>query len=194
MNIEPNEYDKILGLFVSDDELRPKMMQPCKRGDFVFATDAYAIIKIPVGIVNLDYSQEHEFYNIEPFFEVNRNVAQQIDFEPIQKWFDTVPMLPVYEDCDNCDGEGTVYCKHCKNESECPDCNGTGHGKEIGKKPSHFDRYELDGVGFSYKNLYRLFLLSKNENTPATWKFRDSTKINVFEVKNIEVALMPLVG
>jgi len=193
-NIEPNAYDKILELFVSDDKLRPKMTQPCKRGEFVFATDARAVIKMPCEIAALDYSRDHDFYDVEQFFDIERNVTQPIDFEPIEKWFETVPMYPVYQNCSRCDGEGTVYCSCCQNESECRDCGGTGRGKKIGEVPRYSDRYEIDGVGFSYKNLYRLFLLSKNENAPAIWRVKNPSKINIFEVKNIEVGLMPMRG
>ena len=85
-------------------------------------------------------------------------------------------------------------CYHCRNNSECRDCGGTGRGKKTGEAPRHTDRYEIDGVGFSYKNLYRLFLLSKNENAPAIWRVRSPSKINIFEVKKIEVALMHMYG
>jgi len=46
MNVEPSKYDKALSLFVSNDELRPKMNEPCERGEFVYSTDAHALIRV----------------------------------------------------------------------------------------------------------------------------------------------------
>ena len=191
MNVEPNNYDKVLELFVSDDELRPKMTQPCKRGDFVFATDGYAVVKMPIGKPALDYTQDHDFYDVQKFFLVEQNKSEKIDFEPIERWFSTVPKSPIYDDCETCDGEAEIYCQHCKHSHECDDCNGTGHGKKIGEQAGPFEQFELDGVGFSYKNLYRLFLLQKQENVDAVWVFRDAVSPNLFKVGEIEIVLCP---
>lgn len=193
MNTHTNKYDEILSLFVSNDELRPIMTKPCRVGNFVLATDAHALIKLPMSLCDIDYHQDYEFYKVDFLFDVERTIAGIVDFGPIEEWFLTVPMVAIYQMCPTCDGEREVYCYHCKHSHRCDDCDGTGNGDKIGEEPRHYDKYNLDGVGFSYKNLYRLSLLAKHENTEVKWTFKHESKGNIFDVNGIEVVLMPMV-
>lgn len=49
------DYDKLLWLFVSEDDLRPAMMVPNTVGDKTYATDAHALIIIPNHLLTKEY-------------------------------------------------------------------------------------------------------------------------------------------
>ena len=190
--ILPNTYDQALQLFVSKDELRPKMLTPCQRGDFVYATDAYAAIKVPVSKPRFDYSQTHDFYEIEPLFQKDQNYNKMVDFAPITEWFNTVPTDNKYEECPRCEGLGEIYCECCKNNNECKACLGSGNGRKIGEEKRKSEPYILKGVKFSYMNLYRLFLASSPECSPVEWVYRDTNAGNLFRVNDIDIVLLPM--
>ena len=189
-----NKYDEILSLFVSKDELRPKILQPCKRGDYVYATDAIAIVRILAEKTSVDYSQSHEFYTVENMFSAEQYTNQLIDFTPIVEWFATVPMVPIYAPCETCDGEGDVICDYCNHSHDCDDCDGTGNGEVIGQEPRRFDKYifKNEDIAFSYINLHRLFLTTKLEGKQAEWTVKSKNTLNLFKVGEVEIGLMPI--
>ncbi len=76
-----NNYDKILSLFCSKDPLRPKMLKPCQRGAFVYATDGYAIIRIPANLPGVQYPQNPDYYDVEKYFDEPTNFGEALDLK-----------------------------------------------------------------------------------------------------------------
>lgn len=192
MNTNRNRFDYLLELFVSDDKLRPKMMRPYAKNGYVYATDAHAIIRIPAEKPALNYSQEYEFYDVEKYFaESNQANEIYVDFKQIENFIDSTPIINLFDNCDFCDGDGEVYCSCCENSSRCKTCDGTGMGQKIGVEPDYNHKLMVDGVGFNYKNLYRLFLSKSVQDHDAKWVLKSQTSRNMFVIGDIEVVLMP---
>jgi len=192
MNIEPNKYDKALSSFVSNDKLRPKMNKPFERGQFVYATDAHALIRVQKEYPALDYKQDHDFYDVERFFAEEPNCLSIVNQTVIDYWFTTVPLLSKYAPCEECDGEGDIHCGYCNHSHTCGECNGSGKGKKTGEEPDGNAKYLTAGTAFSYKNLKRLLLVAEQEGEQIQWVFNSKRSANIFKVGVFDIAIMPM--
>jgi hypothetical protein len=187
--------DELLYLFVSPDELRPKMVRPYQVGDVVYATDGNAIIKVPCSNLAIDYIQDYEFYEVDQFFDRSNEdpINVQLDLEALTTWMSGLQMRPVYEECPTCEGSGTITCPCCDSENDCKACDGTGDSdKKIGEVPYGDAYYDIEGVRFGYRNLLRLLEVHKTTGAPIQWLVRNPSKGNLFLINDIEVVLMPM--
>jgi len=49
-----------------------------------------------------------------------------LDADRIAKEVSEAPKVPLFEDCEHCDGEGEGECEHCGSDFECRHCSGSG--------------------------------------------------------------------
>lgn len=118
------DYDRLLAIFCSVDDLRPAMRQPNTVGDKTYATDGTALIVIPNTYLRAEYPAHIKTPNYKcvldqvkecaPAMFKDTNLFKAMQAHP--KEYDQSP-------CDECEGRGE--CPHCR--KECDDCEGTGY-------------------------------------------------------------------
>lgn len=188
------DYESLFELFVSDDELRPYMMQPFKQGGYYMATDAHSLIMMPCSKIELPFPEQTkpDACSIIPKVE---NCNRIIDINYLEQ-----QLSPHYEeqtiydkDCPECNGEGGKDC-NLNHWHECDHCNGDGSlykstGKRIG---STYNTYRIGAVGFSHFQLYRLIEACKMIGvTEAIHCTEGEITPNVFKCGDIEILIMP---
>lgn len=122
--------DKVLSLYVSDDELRVKLQKPYRYGDFIVATDSRALIRIPVEHVEAEYPQG----TIKSNHLLNdSNCHRMLTLSDIKAALAKVPRDEKTIDCDECEGTGGVIWEYTdqngneyQSNFDCPVCKGKG--------------------------------------------------------------------
>ena len=116
-----NDVKELLQLFCSEDDMRYALSAPFTVGEFTYATDGMIMVWVP----KMEGMEGHE--------NAPRGSLETVTGQvPAEAWdgeFFKLPKLPLWshrEPCDECDGEGESYCKHCDNRGECKACGGDG--------------------------------------------------------------------
>jgi hypothetical protein len=108
------DYDSLLKVFISKDELRPQMMQANTVGDKTYATDGHSRQTYQAHPKTPKYQAVIDQINpCEPITFKDTDLFKALQVHP--KVYDTAP-------CDKCDGEGE--CNHCG--AKCEECDGDG--------------------------------------------------------------------
>lgn len=121
------DYDSLLKIFLSNDDLRPSMMQANTVGDKTYSTDSNALIIIPNRLLKELSSCHLKAPNFQSVIEQLKDI-QPIYFKDIDLFRIMEKQPKVYDEspCSSCKGEG--YCPHC--EQDCPDCMGSGYRED----------------------------------------------------------------
>lgn len=104
-------FDELLKNFTSTDTARPALMQPNKIGEMVYATDAHAIIAIPIHLLSGEYSRHEECPSnmdkivLTAIEEARNRDGVVIVHEKLLALLNEVPTEPFYDDCKKCEGE-----------------------------------------------------------------------------------------
>jgi len=130
---EKTTLQKVCDMFVSRDELRPAMCTVFTNGNRAYATDAHALISLPVSLIDFQWQQPENPPKAEPILnEVIYNSKWfTIKHSELSAIFEQIPFEDVFEDCPECGGEGKVECESCGALHECSDCNGEGSSEVI---------------------------------------------------------------
>lgn len=130
--------DSILPKFLSFDKMLTSIQKPCLIDGFVYATDAHIALKVHSAMLEKQYSYVEKYPNVVGVFNdaiLNANI--KIEFALLNNIFSTIPLVNDYdyEDCLNCNGEGSIFCTCCQLNNECTHCKGEGNfKKKNGKK------------------------------------------------------------
>jgi hypothetical protein len=118
------DYDGLLKIFCSKDDLRASMQQPNTVGEKTYATDAHALIIIPNSFLKDQYGYHEKTPDFNSVLEAvqpctperykDTDLFNVLKVHP--KEYDTAP-------CRECDGRGS--CDHCG--ADCMVCNGAGY-------------------------------------------------------------------
>lgn len=123
-------YDFILPFFTATDELRPVMTKiHSDDNGFIYATDAHIVIKVPNTSVVNNYENVEKYPNAEKVF-----TQYEFPYKAIIKTQTLISLLTAYkwlrayktENCDKCNGTGSLTCEHCNSDYECENCKGNG--------------------------------------------------------------------
>ncbi len=200
MKNKPNIYDFILKYFTSKDDLRINLTKPNPQGNYIYATDAHAIVRIPKELSGIEYKNNPKYPNkVNDVFriEIEKPSTQTFEIESLLvSIFDCqLTTEKDFETCKKCKGEGSKYCKCCGFNNDCKTCNGEGH-KEVTKP---YAMPYLNGTAvrfmdkivkpsFLYKVIHTALLLGCNEI-----KVTESapTKL-LFKVGKLEIIIMTL--
>lgn len=176
-------YDYILNYFCSFDELKPQFMTPFEQGEFNYATDAYALIKVPKSLCKLKYKADGDEGVKCPNFEsVLFTPESFVSIKTKEIATNIAKMRTVYagEICKKCGGSGVATCKECGNEHNCKHCGGTG---TVGIKPFLYPSYtvgerQLLNIGGRHLKAHLLekLLMAAGLTSTETIKFAVDTK------------------
>lgn len=121
-------HDFILKMFVSKDELRPKICAPSKENDFIISTDGHSIIRIPEKNCFLKYTETENYpKNINKmFYEFEHNEIHTIPVNDFLSQIFKCELQYETELCNECNGSGEKKCECCGKDGDCNECDGYG--------------------------------------------------------------------
>lgn len=154
--------DYLLNLFTGDDELRPLFQTPFRIGEYVYATDAHTLIKIPAHLLKREYSiNEKAPENMDNMFEGYTEIKTlqfDVSIDHLAALLAEIKYVYKRTSCPKCNGTSEITCEHCGHASPCKECNGTGHSDGM----NFLVRKEKEYAALRYNgNLYRPFVLER---------------------------------
>lgn len=162
VEFKSNKYDYILAICTAETG---KFSKPGFRGNYIYSTNSFLAVKIPVGLAGQIYnSNETEF---ETVFTKEETTDRHTITLPTGRLLGMMSDYGLYMDlrreCKACHGQGENKCWHCGHESECEECDGAGKKDEA--KPSHTfcfseRRMEIDGHCFTPAYLHIIGLVA----------------------------------
>lgn len=125
---------RLLSIFTSKDEYRVVLSKPFVQGDYIVATNAYVLIRIPKDYIS-DHGYEHKSQP-EVHAKFHRQGYQSVlSAKSLRQALMAGGIDPdsLLDNCPNCDEEGDVEwtytdnngCTHERMDT-CPICDGTG--------------------------------------------------------------------
>lgn len=201
------DFNKAFELFVSTDDYRANISVPFKQNGVYYATDAHAMIIMPVGLVKLDYS-EQEMPKLDSIIpKENCNIMiniSELEAKLIPEMIDEIIEDKKEDRCNECNGDGEVEFEYDASngihyiDADCPVCEGTGKietksKKNTGKKIINPDKiYRIFGVFYMYKQLKRLIdachILGVEEITQI---YNATNNGNLFACGSVKILIMP---
>lgn len=184
------DYDSLLKIFISKDELRPALCQANTIGDKTYATDAHSIIIIPNTLLiksyechpktpNIQYVLD-QLKDIEPLHYKDVSLFRIMGKQP--KDYDTSP-------CKKCEGEGN--CSHCG--ETCSECDGDGWVDDASLPMIYNDDKTYIQVRDKMFSAFQMGRLEKviTEMYADTFTLikEDSTKV-LFKIGEVEVCIV----
>ena len=182
--------DKLLAMFVSDDDLRTAMLKPfIYRGD-TYATDGHSLIRF-LGVDERYGENELMVSTVFP-----EHVAPvEITTASLREKVFAVPQIQEMIKCPDCNGDGEKKCDNCGFTNDCETCN--GDGEVIGKKGKMIlddsASIVLDGVHFYLRIFKKLVAVADEMNVKSVLRMSDANALraNEFLVGDVTVLLMP---
>lgn len=164
--------------YLAIDTYREWMEKPFSIGDDIYATNTYAIIKIPKRIIKQDVVFREEIDKSETILSMFKktNINLSLDVDDLDNLLKTIPKIDDYEElnesgeCSECDGCGEVvweYNGHTK-DFDCPECDGEGTVPE--------SKRTLTGNKITDPQ-YKINILSSNYNNNTISGIMESCKI-----------------
>lgn len=151
-------YPELIRLFLADDDFRPMMQNPHSDGEFIWATDGYIMIRLPLSYYP-ECAQQEKYFDVQSAlnksFKETKPVGR-ILLSDIEEVMSKKPMVNVYAKCTECNGDGEVLCEFCHHSHDCDECYGTGRTNQlIGTEPSY--RYS---IGINHQAFQAKYILT----------------------------------
>jgi len=171
---------------------------PAKEGEFVFATDAHHAIRIPSELVSGEYKQGDG--RLSRVFALDNllDTPVVIEVKDLESAIEKAPMIDEFEqvECENCDGEGDVYCAACENSHKCKKCDGEGvsDGKKIGTIISPAFRFIIGDQTFNAKFFPAILSVQKAVQQPIQILNYNKSKHSpmLLGIGPVQVLIMPM--
>lgn len=121
-SIEIN-YDRLLPIFLSKDDLRPAMQQANSVGGNTYVTDGHSLIIVPNELLKSRYDPHPKTPDYQSVLSQILK-CPSIKFKDIDlfKALEAQPKVHDTSECEECEGSG--QCPHC--HRECEVCDGEG--------------------------------------------------------------------
>ena len=175
---KPNSttLSEVFSLFYGTDEMRPAFLNPFVNGEYIYATDAYSLVRCKNEHIDFEYKQDDSIKKPDAEKVIPEATMSEIlnidsiDWISLMKSDETIGDGNDIE-CGHCKGNGSVEDdflykgKFYKFEYECPVCDGSGYEEEeklipTGKKTfGSGDRIKLKNSIFNARKFYKLKLV-----------------------------------
>lgn len=192
------KYDNLLQHYVSRDELRSGLLQSKEEGEFVFASDAYQVIRIPKSLLEKEYPPRPEsptFSRLWPTPERMLSVPKKIDVSKLKSLIGSIPFIEQYEreECDKCDGRGTIDCHCCGQLTNCNKCEGEGWVSTGKKLTVADDRFKLlfCGIPFSPEFFENVLRCVEATGEGVEILTQNDKEMMLLRTGSIEIGIMP---
>jgi hypothetical protein len=128
--------DYCMRFFTGNDSVRPILMKINQQNDFVYATNAKILAKIPANLCVHEYDSDDKYPNVENVISQHKSIEKKtVKVDSIFHELIKIECCfkPKMVDCNNCCGTGTKTCEHCDSDHDCKQCLGEGivPGKEL---------------------------------------------------------------
>ncbi len=195
-------YDKIFGLFLGHDKIRPAMHTPFEINGKVYATDAFTLIRCDKSRCDFEVNNPYTPPNCEAIMPTpNLNVVLNIDKSIFEQYKTENELEYIGEDieCATCNGFGQVdweYKNHTKTD-DCPDCDGSGFEAEkkavqTGRKTFGNFRVKLNDTHFRMDYFYKLIKVHDFLGDDIVLLYQSKpTDAVLFKVGDFEIIIMP---
>ena len=183
-------YDDILPLFISKDELRTELQFVHNTGEYAVATNGHILIEIPISKVKGKYISVERYPNYKTVMPKQSDYfkeAKLITAESIREVLQGVPMRKEILECQKCEGNGFY------GHGDCEACKGKG---EIEGTDMIFDlsthKVKI-GEGYFNPNYVEVLLkVAQVSNIGVILQRAGSeTKANQFEIDDVKILIMP---
>lgn len=150
--------DDLLKLFVGRDDFRPVMKTPSLIGEFVYATDAHCIIKVPVKNLDEIYKEVPKFPDCEWVIKEAPLLAEPLLIKAhlLDETLSSMPLVDEFQQCPYCDGEGERECD-LGHMHDCEQCKDGVTTRVIGKTFKAFDRVKINNCYYAPKYIKLLY-------------------------------------
>jgi hypothetical protein len=189
--------DYLIRMFVSNDSLRPAMMNVSLQDDFLYATNAHMACKIKADLCIKKYEAIENYPNVEAVFK--RHVSIETKTISVNDLFNDLMKIevcfkPKMIECNDCYGKGVYTCDHCDSECECKNCSGSG--KVPGEEMILSGEYDCVIFGRKYKLQYLDLIIKTaiySEVKEITISNAENYSGTIFNVGDFTILLVPLI-
>lgn len=192
------KYDNLLQHYVSRDELRSGLLQPKEEGEFVFASDAYQVIRMPKSLLEKEYPAHPKapsFSAIWPTPGRMLSVPKKIEVSKLKSLIGSIPLVEEDEkvECSKCEGDGQVECPCCGNFSDCNKCHGTGEASSGKKIKVADERFKLifSGIPFLPEFFENVLRCADVTGEGVEILTQIDQKMMLLRTGSIEIGIMP---
>lgn len=201
--------EKAFYSITSSDELRDWMQKPFTIDNYVYATDAHIIAKIPIDKIGAhDELEEKRKKDVIDVFKYEPKKLISIELTELKNAIKSIPLVDEYRNtdlsgnCNECDGEGEVeweFGYHTKMD-DCPVCDGEGVIKKekrekTGNKVVDESQYiEILCCRFKFDKIQKLtrFIELMGVKKIDVVSQVDASRVTFFKIGITEVGLMPV--
>ena len=202
-------YSKAFQLFIGSDVLRPDILTPFKQCDKYFATDAMAMIILPINEAELNYPERERpkcdaIIPKEETMNIEMRVSE-LEEKLIPEMIEEFTEEEKETDCAECRGDGEVEFEYDTlketfyYKTDCPGCEGSGTIKHTEEKPTGktisnpSQKYKMMGTGFHYWQLKRLVDACKIMEVETIVKtYGTERNVNLFKCGKATIMIMPI--
>jgi len=160
---------EMLKMFISEDDLRPAMMNPWTWEGQTGATNGHIMILLP----GVDAEYKPCELGIRSVLTPEVEGIESIDVKSLCAAIERIPKVerldPEEVECETCDGEGEYECFECGSEVHCDDCDGKGKVTKNVKPtgifiPDDNAKMIIDKVPFSVRYLKKILVVAQELN------------------------------
>ena len=208
-----NNYQKILNLFVSTDEMRNWMQRPFVINSKIHATNGYALVAFD--IIKLKEPIDFGAYNEEKLtgvYPLEHNLDNTYTIDYLKECFKKVPLVEDFDKeekedtCNECNGSGEVIftyedskLKDHEIDGECPMCDGFGKCTQTLEKPNgkmieDFNSKCVIGNSLFFANKVKHIIEVADLLGVSEFKHVHQTtpsKQSLFKIGDVDLLLMP---
>jgi hypothetical protein len=201
--MKANNYDYVLSLYKSTDEIRPNLCSVFPQDSYYIATDAHTIIYVNKTDAALEYPIVEKSVDGVKFLNENPTDSEmRVDKKDLASYFVTAEMkwFNNYKKCEKCDGSGDNMCGCCEHVSECKECYGSGDSEDV----EPFSKPVLSGEDILFaENRFDANLFNRMVQTAyfleadeilVKWNKGVKNRLVWFQIAKATVMLMPKIG
>ena len=207
-------YEIILELFVSKDEMRDWMCKPFIIDDKIHSTNGHILVAFDKrNIIDLSGIPIAPAKRTENIYPLESNLNKEISIRHLKDCFKKVKMVEDYDtienqtECDECDGKGTVTFTYEDKKGkehdyveDCPICDGHGIHIHKNEKPNgklFYDDKSICMIGNSHfkstkiESIIKVAELLNADSFKITYQ-KKTNGASMFRVFDVDLLIMPI--
>lgn len=159
--------------------------------DYYCATDARLLIAVPKDQITGDIAIGDNPPNFSFVFgrQDSSDHPVKVKIGLLASKLADVPMIDEFDDCEQCDGEGSVECECCGNVADCEECDGTGEGRPTGNKELDYE-YHLK-ISLSHLNVT---IVSRIVRALKDVGYTDEDELTLMTTSDVKPAMFEIDG
>ena len=190
------KIDHLINDFVSDDDLRPQLCKPHYDNGMIVATNTDMLMLADEKYFDKKYEPVPKFPNYAQIIphHVRGEFIGTISKKDIDQADRLLSKENIYNECEECNGDGVIVCDCCGQDSDCKDCIGSGMGNILLYKriDSNIHVGDIGGTLFNLNYLILILKLANHIGSEIKVAILEKKKACVFYVDEIMILVMPI--